>query len=445
MNPRYDTRTVCETPKYTVTNSSRSGKGIRKTSGKVRYKAVGKPSPVLQTAELETTPREATPTDSHESTSTTGSPSFLSKTSAAAEEGFFVGEEEEEGEGEGPMSCSLFAATDPAMGPHNLNTDHATPSPSIAPRKTPRGGVTVDQVALKLSTRKMLAVGNRMSPRGLVGSPDVVPVTPGVKLVENILEDERWMAGSWETSSKERRMEDSPEGEMGRSKAVGKDSATNAVVGRLRTRKTRAKTAGKETEEELGKKSAGNATEGGGTEGTGAENGVEGERTKVDRDATGTVEESESIAEIGINLKTKRKWVGTRTVGGSRDSGTAAKVSKTLEVAAATGVVKQQYRRRGYNLPSDGPDTAGTVGVGRKRQLLGNSPVLGRRSAKKMASAVRGDRREVVVVQGDSISFTEHSEPQVAARDEEINRCYIYLLSMATIEPKDSPYNTMPL
>lgn len=98
-----------------------------------------------------------------------------------------------------PMSCSMFAtcpqdttSTTIQMAGGTIHPITPTNTHSVIPRKRP---LKVNQIAELLSTRKRPR--NKSPP---VGSEvegdvvDVVPVTPGARLVKNILDSEGWLA-----------------------------------------------------------------------------------------------------------------------------------------------------------------------------------------------------------------------------------------------------------
>jgi hypothetical protein len=366
-NSRYDTGSVHETPKSRITVDETpkpapgaSGQVLRKLSSRTRYKAVGKSrdtgSPAVTAMQTRTTSKlQATTTSaalaSLETTcdsrgSTPGSPSFLSLTKTSA-----VHDEEGEEEEEAPLSCSLFGTANPTSSGRVYSDTPTGYTPSTASGRTPKPRGVVDRLALELSSRRMLRTGQRSGQRSpdVVGSPDVVPVTPGVKLVDNILSDEEWMVSS-------------------------KDN-TAAIAG----------------------------VEGGMTGGA-------------------THPMTRQDPETGRDYPRMRRRVDIRVVKGTKVSN---KVSKTLAVAVATGAVKHQSRR--CRIPAgsgagavgaDGTETASGSTGSRKRLLEG--PPLGRRAAKRVASK---PAVEVVVVDGESVTFTEDSGPQGAARNEvEVNR-----------------------
>ena len=412
-----DTRTICETPK-----PGTSGQGLRRLAGKVRYKAVANKteSPPAE----ETTPTGTTPTNSNASSPGTDSPSLLSPTKAVAmAAGVHVGEEEEE-----PMSCSLFAATSPATDIRNAgHVSSATPTHgrtlSVASAaKTPHmRGATVDQLALNLSMRKILAAGKRLLSPDLVSaptSPDVVPVTPGVKLVESILENNNGWAGGG-SGYKERNA--TTGGENGR----GEDGSAVEASHRTSNNPAHKSSVVNSCEAAEKRRAAGgerlvSVAGGMGRSGMG--------RAQAEGDAVGGIGEEvekskSSIVDRGVSLRTRSK--GSRVSSGANPSTTdaPAKVSKTLALATATGAVKRQYRKRRYNMPPAAEPGSGSGSAGRKRPPQ-DSPVLGRRAIKRvavMSGAVerRSDGTEVIVVEGDAIPFTESSEPQEAAREEE--------------------------
>lgn len=300
------TKTVCETPQ---TSSNR---------GEHKSPAMPLPPPLV----TDTVLKKEHSRSPEGAESSPVSPSLLAlpgKSGSASSDGGGGGGGEEEDEN--PMSCSMFA-TGPCSisilgGDLDTSLTKATSpdvsSPNSTSRTPRRHGLLVEQIASKLVVAKESPTRKSFD----INITNIVPVTPGIRSVENILSSGQWMMGGASESSK------------CQTEVMGKEAGKKRVVGKE----------GKWSGKEAGRKGV--------VEKEGGKRVVEKERRKM-----GAAEKKEEGKEVGkevgktgVTGKNRKEVVGG---GGGRN-----KMSRTKRLATAEGELgKHHYHKRGYNIPS---------------------------------------------------------------------------------------------
>lgn len=237
-----NTRTVHEAPKVvqlldtsiggnkkTSSSSTSAGQALSLKGGensaanKVRYKTVIKSPPTLPPAatKLDESPSSNSPSIDD---STPPSPSLLT-----FETPLKMRPSPVDSAAVGPMSCSMFE-TIPLSPPVVVNA---------AAIQTPKKGVLVNQIASRLvTTREKAAALDSPGPLQGQGMLDVVPITPGVKSVESIHVNDRWMssghhhaASPQRNSHKETSGQPAGEGKQDKPKEAKADNSGSSAVG----------------------------------------------------------------------------------------------------------------------------------------------------------------------------------------------------------------------